>query len=170
MRSKKLDEVDMDVVPPDIAGRLRQAMKHRGFDNTRLAKETGMRRNSIGDILGGGAPGADSIIRICLALRTHSDYVLMGIGPRWFEDSAVDLQPVSPKPALVMGVDQWLASEKAALSNEERAYMQNRTWPEPTKMQPASVYLSALAQYRKQRAAAPAPDGQVNHPADDSRN
>lgn len=126
-----------------------------------LAELAGVRKNTVGDILSGAtiSPGVDTVMRLCTALRVYPNYIILGILPRFFEDSA-DFTPIQPPaPNVTLGVDQWLAEEPGKLTNEERAYMRALPWQDPKIRQPDSIYLLALATYRQSRGRAPSKDG-----------
>lgn len=147
------NHVARDDIPSDMAGRFTQALEHRGITRAELAELAGVRKNTVGDILSGSvtAPGVDTVMRLCTALRVYPNYIILGILPRFFEDS-VELQPVrTPKPNVTLGVDQWLEEEPGKLTTEERAYMRALPWEDPQVRQPDSVYLLALAAFRQSR-------------------
>jgi hypothetical protein len=93
-----------DSTPPDevkaVAARLAEAFEFRerteGMTKGKLADMVGMRPNSITDMLAGTRdPGHQNISKVMLALRVWPNYVSLGILPKYFEDSAGALQPVS---------------------------------------------------------------------------
>jgi transcriptional regulator with XRE-family HTH domain len=132
----------------DVPSRLREALNHRKMTQRALAEAVSMRETSVSQILSGEqAPKAETIAAICQHLRVHPSWIMLGIEPRYFEDSASNLSPVQPAQAL-LGVDHWL-NEMRDTTPDERAWMRAVPWPTPHLRQPDSVYLMALAAYRQ---------------------
>ena len=150
----------LDDIPADLAGRLWQAMRKRGLTQTELAEQAKVRNNTLGDILSGktAAPGVDTIAKLCLALRANPNYVILGLLPRFFEESSTELQPVAVPENQRLGVDQWISEMR--LSTEERAYMRALRWDDPRARQSDMVYLLALAAYRQSRVGQAEPDNE----------
>lgn len=149
--------LDLGTIPTDMAGRFRLALARRGWSQTELSSLAGVRKNTVGDILSGKVddPHVETVNRLCLALRVNPNFVLLGVLPMFFEDSASNLEPVPDEPAApnTLGVDQWLASEKGKLTDDERAYLRSLDWERPMVRQPDAVYLLRLAEYRARKAS-----------------
>lgn len=158
--------LDLGAIPTDMAGRFRLALTRRGWSHTELAALAGVRKNTVGDILSGKVddPHVETVNRLCLALRVNPNFVMLGVLPMFFEDSASNLEPVADEPIApnTLGVDQWLSTEKGKLTDDERAYMRSLDWERPMARQPDAVYLLKLAEYRARKAL---PDTRNGKPA-----
>jgi transcriptional regulator with XRE-family HTH domain len=132
-----------------------------------LASAIGMRETTVSQILNGDqAPQAETLAVMCKHLRVHPSWIMLGLEPRYFEDSAHGLAPVQvPQPAL-LGVDQWLADMGVDVTSDERAWMRAVPWPTPHVRQSDTAYLMALAAYRQARpvSAAAAAVEKLQHP------
>jgi hypothetical protein len=155
-----------DSTPPDevkaVAARLAEAFEFRerteGMTKGKLADMVGMRPNSITDMLAGTRdPGHQNISKVMLALRVWPNYVSLGILPKYFEDSAGALQPVSLPTGTQLDVDRWLV-EHPELSSDDRAFLRAYPWRDPSARKSDAAYLMVLATHKTHSRLAK-PDG-----------
>jgi transcriptional regulator with XRE-family HTH domain len=119
-----------------------------------LAVAVGMTPTSVGQILAGiQQPGADTLSALCRELRVHPNWIMLGVEPRYLEDSSTDLPPVNTG-APVLGIDQWLA-EQRDMTPDERAWMRAVPWVSPHVKQPNLVYQLVLSAYRQSHTRSP---------------
>lgn len=144
----------------DIPSRLSEALEYRKLNKGELASQIGMRPGSVGAILAGAQqPSAETLTLICQKLRVHPSYIMLGLEPKYLEDSATGLAPVdAPLPPPRTGIDQWLLANAASVTDDERAWMRAVPWPQPHLRQTDLVYWTVLSAYREARTAQPPRD------------
>lgn len=111
-----------------------------------LARIVGIGDTPMGRILNGeAAPRPETLIAVCQALRVYPSWVLLGLLPAYFEDSA---EPAPPPPR---GIDRWLdeSAEGRAATDDEKAWMRTVPWPAPHVRHPDMVYAMILLAYRQ---------------------
>jgi transcriptional regulator with XRE-family HTH domain len=140
---------------------------HRGLNQSELARRIGTRIGTVsGIMLGKQIPETETLYAICQELRAYPSWLLLGLGPKYYEDSATELAPVTMPQAdrlaaqapvrALLGVEQWLA-EHPELSGDECAWMRVFPWPSPHLRQSDLVYLTAISIYRQARSVQPPP-------------
>lgn len=139
-----------------------EALKHRGLNQSDLAREIDVRPGTVSALLSGEtSPKVETLDAICRTLKVYPTWLMLGVGQRYFEDSATEFAPVSLQNQAITermphGVDQWLA-DHPELSDDDRAWMRAVPWPMAHVRQPDLVYLTMLSAYRQAREAQPRP-------------
>ena len=73
----------------NFSDRLKVAMKQRGMNNAQLAREAGLSRGRISQILNeNGDPSAASLFPIADALKYEARWLISGKGPKTHEEAA----------------------------------------------------------------------------------
>jgi len=142
----------------EIPDRIREALKHRGINQSELARRINVRAGTISTLLSGeSAPSVETLTAVCQALKVYPSYIMLGLEPKYFDDSSTALAPVEPPPPQqrpAHGIDQWL-SEHPEIEEDERAWLRAIPWPVAHVRQPDLVYLTVLSVYRQAREARP---------------
>lgn len=144
----------------EIAARLREAFEHRkrteGLTQGKVADLVKVRNNTITEILNGSRdPHTTNIVGIMEVLRVYPNWVILGLVPKYYEDSATALPPV--QAPVVLDVERWLSEYKGALSDEDKAWMRAFPWQDPHVRKPDHVYVMALSvRHSQQQQPAPA--------------
>lgn len=144
----------IDSSQSEIAARLREAFEYRksteGLTQTKVAETVNVRNNTITEILKGTQdPHTTNIVGIMEVLRTYPNWIILGLLPKYYEDSATALPPVVAP--VVLDIERWLGEYKGTLSDQDRAWMRAFPWQDPHVRKPDHVYLMALSLHHSQQ-------------------
>lgn len=138
----------------EIRARLNEALEHRKIKKSHLAARAKIRAGTITQLMNGpGEPSLGTLYVVCMILQVFPSYILLGIGPKWMDESLPE-ESLSSAPQ-AHGIDQWLAAHPE-LTEDERAWMRAVPWPVAHVKQPDLVYINVLSAYRESRTAKPA--------------
>ena len=144
----------IDSSQSEIAARLREAFEYRkrteGLTQSKVAETVSVRNNTITEILNGSRdPHTTNIVGIMEVLRVYPNWVILGLAPKYYEDSATALPPVAAP--VVLDIERWLSEYKGELTPEDKAWMRAFPWQEPHVRKPDHVYLMALTLHHSQQ-------------------
>lgn len=124
-------------VPPkplsdEQIARLREGLTRRAWSQADLANAADVRDSTISAMLrGDSGPRSGTLTDVCKALGISKAYVMLGIEPKFVDDSsqsATELKPVNG--GSTPGLDRWLVEtiEGRSTSPEERARLRLVPW------------------------------------------